>query len=135
MTLLVVRGNSGAEQRVASGLSAAGVDARTGAFTPAALRDGVVDRLSAGETAAELGLPAMTGDLVIARLSFDPVQNTMDDLMMTHASLAVQIVSLSGGTTKSRVFRARGAGFNESAALQQAESRVVQDLAEALASP
>lgn len=136
VALLVMRGDEEAEQRVASGLSAAGVNARTGAFTRAAFRDGVVDRLFAGDADAmsELGLSAVNGHLVIGRLSFDPVQNTMNDLMMTHASLSVQIVPLGGGSRISRVFRARGAGFNESAALQQAESRVVHDLAEALAS-
>lgn len=134
--ILVLAGSDDAEHRLLSALDGAGFNARTGVFTSAAFRDGMVDRLASGdaEAAAELGLSSVNGHLVVGRISFDPVQNTMQDLMMTHASLSVRIVPLGGGSPLSRSFRARGAGFNESAAIHQAEDRVVQELVQALSS-
>lgn len=134
--ILVMHGSNDAESKVLSALEQAGFSPRAGAFTSAAYRDGLVDRLAGGDSdaAAELGVSAISGHLVVGRISFDPAQNTMQDLMMTHATLSVRIVPLGGGSPRARSFRARGAGFNESAAVQQAEDRVVEELVQFLSS-
>ena len=127
---VLVSGDRASERRIWTSLRTSGVDVHTGLFTPAALQDGVVDRIRNGDTALldELGLARVRGNLVFIDLHVGESVDT-GALFRTLAELSATIVPLDGGGPTHLWLEERGAGFDPESADRQAEGRVVEQLA------
>lgn len=125
VALMAIDGSQSFTTRLVRELRKQGVNAQSDILKKAAYEsDALLQRVKGGDEQVlrRLGLDQLTGHLILGRLSIrepDP-----GELYKAHAHLSLNVVPLNGSQPVSREFEARGGGFDQSDAREQALERV-----------
>jgi len=117
------------ETRLVHTLQDVGIDANAHVFKQAALSGGMFEKLAAGDskTLTDLGLAGLPGHLLIGRMTASqPQQSSVEGIIYTRLQLSLDISSLANNGHQSTTLNVSGAGPSPSAALEEAEERLLE---------